>query len=169
MHIACVFFAAGGVGTPAWMATGRTRCALGARAIRVPENGVGDGARADRRVSGVGSAAGAAGRTGEKAVENTVGDRLPRARLGGAGGAGLPRSSGGDAARFWAGGVGDCASGWRRAAAGVCIGVGPGLEASPMRTPPQKGSVARRFVLSAIDSLLSLSVGRLPSTTPRSV
>ena len=104
----------GGVGTPAWMATGRTRCALGARAIRAPENGVGDGARADRRVSGVGSAAGAAGRTGEKAAENTVGDRLPSARLGGAGGVGLPRASGGDAARFWAGGVGDCASGWRR-------------------------------------------------------
>ena len=32
------------------------------------------------------------------------------------------------------GGVGDCASGWCSAAAGVCIGVGPSLEASPMRT-----------------------------------
>ena len=83
MRNACVFFAAGGVGTPAWMATGRTRCALGAHAIRAPENGVGDGACAGRRVSGVGSAAGAAGPAGEKAVENTVGDRLLSARLGG--------------------------------------------------------------------------------------
>ena len=168
MRNACVFFAAGGVGTPAWMATGRTRCALGARAIRAPENSVGDGVRAGRRVSGVGSAAGAAGPAGERAAENTVGDRLLSARLGGAGGVGLPRAPGGDAARFGAGGVGDCASGWLLAAAGVCIGVGPGLEASPMRTPPPKGSTARRLVLSAVGSLLSSSVGRLPSTTPRS-
>ena len=61
MRNACVLFAAGGVETPAWMATGRTRCAPGARAIRAPENGVGDGVRAGRSASGVGSAAGAAG------------------------------------------------------------------------------------------------------------
>ena len=138
------------------------------KSIRAPENDVGDGARTGRRVSGVGSAAGAAGPAGEKAAENTVGDRVPSARLGGTGGVGLPRASGGDAARFWAGGIGDCASGWRLAAAGVCIGVGPGLEASLMRTPPPKGSTAWRLVLSAVDSLLSSSFGRLPSTTPRS-
>ena len=64
------------------------------------------------------------------------------ARLRGAAGVGLPLASGGDAACFWVGGVGNRASGWRPAAAGVCIGMGPGLEASPMRTPLPKGSTA---------------------------
>ena len=60
MRNACVIFAAGGVRTPAWMtmATGRMRCAPGARVIRAPENCFGDGVRAGRRASGVGSAAG---------------------------------------------------------------------------------------------------------------
>ena len=135
MRNACVLFAAGGVGTPGWMATGRTWRAPGARAIRAPENSADDGVRAGRRASGVGSAAGAAGPTGERAAENTVGGRLPSARLSGADGVGLPRASGSGAARFVAGGVGDRASGWRLAAVGVCTAWGPRwrLEASPMR------------------------------------
>ena len=164
---ACVFFTAGGVETPAWTATGRTRGASNAFASRAPKSGVGDAAHAPRRAGGVGSAAGAAVPAGGRAAENTVGDGLPGARLSGAGGVGLSRAPGSDAARFGAGGVGDGASGWRSVAAGVGIGVGPSLEASPMRTPPPKGLTVRRLVLLAIGSLLSSSNGRVPSTTPR--
>ena len=158
MRNVCIFFTAGGVGTPAWTATGRTRGASGACASRAPKSGVGDAARAPRRAGGVGSAAGAAVPAGGRAEENTVGDGLLNARLSGAGGVGLPRASRGDAARLRAGGVGDGASGGRLAAAGVGVGAGPSLEASPMRTPPPKGSTARRFVLLAVGS-------RLPSSS----
>ena len=71
---ACGFSTAGGVGTSACIATGRTRGAPGARASRAPKSGVGDGACARCRASGVGSAAGAAVPAGERAAENTVGD-----------------------------------------------------------------------------------------------
>ena len=90
------FTATGGVGTPVRMATGRTRRAPDASANLSPENGSGDAARAGCRVSGVGDATGVAGQAGEKAAERTVGDRPPKARLGGAAGVGLPRASGGD-------------------------------------------------------------------------